>query len=229
MKNYKLTIEDGVITWIENADENGDPIEGILYIPKEALAFHPDAWIFLGCGAYGIVVDKDNPVFSSAHNCLLSKDGKTLIKVCKNSDISKLRNLKTICHDAFNDLNEEREHFDFRIPDGVTTLEYRSFAMNAQNVNIIVPSSVRKVGALAFMIYSDNTHIIFEGDAELEIGVFGTEMESNDSQYEVYKTMPKILYTNPDSLSVSCPAESNIYRYCKKYEINVSGKAKIKI
>ena len=34
MENYKLTIEDGVITWVENADENGNPIEGILYIPK---------------------------------------------------------------------------------------------------------------------------------------------------------------------------------------------------
>ena len=24
MKDYKLTIEDGVITWVENADENGE-------------------------------------------------------------------------------------------------------------------------------------------------------------------------------------------------------------
>ena len=38
MKNYELTIEDGVITWNENADENSNPIEGILYIPKEAIA-----------------------------------------------------------------------------------------------------------------------------------------------------------------------------------------------
>ena len=70
MENYKLTIEDGVITCVENADENGNPIEGILYIPKEAVAFRPDAWVFLGCEAEEIVVDPENEVFSSAYNAL---------------------------------------------------------------------------------------------------------------------------------------------------------------
>ena len=224
MKNYKLTIEDGVITWIENSDENGNPIEGILYIPKEAIAFHPDAWIFLGCGADGVVVDKENPVFSSAHNCLLSKDGKTLIKVCKNSDFSKLSSFEIIGRDAFSDFNEEREEFTFHIPDGVTTLDYRSFALSAGKVNITVPSSVRKIGALAFMIYSEETHITFEGDAELEMGAFGIEAEAKDSDYEVYKSMPSAVYPKAERLVVSCPTESNVYRYCKKYGINVSGK-----
>ena len=83
MENYKLTIEDGVITWVENTDENGNPISRRLFIPKEATAFDVDAWVFLGCEADAIVVDSENDVFSSAHNCLLSKDGKKLIKVCK--------------------------------------------------------------------------------------------------------------------------------------------------
>lgn len=219
MENYKLTIEDGVITWVENADENGNPIEGILYIPKEAVAFHPDAWIFLGCNAGGIVVDEENPVFSSAHNCLLSKDGKKLIKVCKNSDISKLRSLEIIGRDAFNDLNEEREEFTLRIPDGVKILDYRAFAVNARNVKIVVPSSVRAIGALAFMIHSDSTHIVFEGDAELEVGAFGTELEAKDSDIEVYNSMPSILYPKKENLTVTCPKESNVSSYCNKYEI----------
>ena len=223
MKNYKLTIEDGVITWVENTDENGNPIEGILYIPKEAVAFHPDAWIFLGCDADGIVVDEENLVFSSAHNCLLSKDGKTLIKVCKNSDVSKLTNLEIIGRDAFNDLNEEREEFTLRIPDGVIILDYRAFAINARNVKIVVPSSVRAIGALAFMIHSDSTHIIFEGDAELEVGAFGTELEAKDSDIEVYNSMPSILYPKKEKLTVTCPKDSKVYRYCKKYGINVLG------
>ena len=195
MENYKLTIEDGVITWVENADENGNPIEGILYIPKEAVAFHPDAWIFLGCDADGIVVDKENLVFSSAHNCLLSKDGKTLIKVCKNSDVSKLTNLEIIGRDAFNDLNEEREEFTLRIPDGVKILDYRAFAINARNVEIVVPSSVRA------------------------IGTFGTELEAKDSDIEVYNSMPSILYPKKEKLTVTCPKESKVYSYCKKYGI----------
>lgn len=219
MENYKLTIEDGVITWVENADENGNPIEGILYIPKEAVAFHPDAWIFLDTNADGIVVDEENPVFSSAHNCLLSKDGKKLIKVCKNSDISKLRSLEIIGRDAFNDLNEEYEEFTLRIPDGVKILDYRAFAVNARNVKIVVPSSVRAIGALAFMIHSDSTHIVFEGDAELEVGAFGTELEAKDSDIEVYNSMPSILYPKKENLTVTCPKESNVSSYCNKYEI----------
>lgn len=151
MKDYKLTIEDGVITWVENTDENGNPISGRLFVPKEVSAFDVDAWMFLGCEAEVIVVDPENDVFSSAHNCLLSKDGKKLIKVCKNSDVSKLTSLEIIGRYAFNDLNEEREEFIFHIPDGVKILDYRAFAINTRNVEIIVPSSVRAIGALVMV------------------------------------------------------------------------------
>lgn len=224
MKDYKLNIEDGVIAWVENADENGNPISGRLFIPKEATAFDADAWVFLGCETEAIVVDPENEVFSSAHNCLLSKDGKKLIKVCKNSDVSKLTSLEIIGQDAFNDLNVERDEFVFRIPDGVKILDYRAFAINARNVEIVVSSSVRAIGALAFMIHSDNTHIVFEGDAELEVGAFGTELEAKDSDIEVYNSMPSILYPKKENLTVTCPKESKVYRYCKKYGINVSVK-----
>lgn len=219
MKNYTLTMEDGVITWIEHTDGQGKTLEGILHIPKEAVAFHPDAWMFLGCGADGIVVEEENPVFSSAHNCLLSKDGKTLIKVCKNSDISKLTGLETIGRDAFSDLNEERDEFVFRIPDGVTTLEYRALAMCARSVKIVVPPSVREIHALAFMIYSDDTQIIFEGDAELEIGIFGTESEAKDSDHAFYRSMPSVVYPKKEHFHVSCPAGTNIAHYCDEYGI----------
>ena len=219
MKDYKLTIEDGVITWVENADENGNPISGRLFIPKEVTAFDVDAWVFLGCEAEAIVVDPENNVFSSAYNCLLSKDGKKLIKVCKNSDVSKLTSLEIIGQDAFNDLNTQRDEFVFRVPEGVKILDYRAFAINARNVEIIVPSSVRAIGALAFMIRSDSTHIVFEGDAELEVGAFGTELEAKDSDIEIYKSMPSEVYTQAEQLTVTCPKESNISRYCKKYGI----------
>ena len=224
MENYKLTIEDGVITWIENTDGSGNPIPGTVFIPKEVTAFDVDAWVFLGCEAEEIVVDPENDVFSSAHNCLLSKDRKKLIKVCKNSDVSKLTSLEIIGQDAFNDLNEERNEFVFRIPDGVKILDYRAFAINARNVEIVVPSSVRAIGALAFMIHSDSTHIVFEGDAELEVGAFGTELEAKNSDIAVYNSMSSILYPKKEKLTVTYSKDSKIYRYCKKYGINVSDK-----
>ena len=219
MKNYELTIKDGVITWVETIDENCNPVEGILYIPKEATSFSPDAWVALGCTASGIQVHKDNPVYASAHNCLLSKDGTKLIKACKASDISKLTGLKVIGRDAFHTLGEAAEAFHCRIPDGVEELDYRALAVTADRVEITVPASVIFVDLLAFMIHSDHTHIIFEGDTQLRIGAFGTAAEAVDSGYEVYRTMPAILCPKAENITVSCPKNSKISAYCKKYGI----------
>jgi hypothetical protein len=219
MKNYNLTIEDDVITWVEDTDAEGNPIPGILYIPKEAVAFSNDAWVHMGCEADGIVVHKDNPVYSSAHNCLLSKDGTKLIKTSKSSNISKLTGLKAIGRDAFQTLGEDHETFIFRIPDGVEVLDYRAFAVTAQRVEIIVPASVVFVNLLAFMIHSEHTHIIFEGDTELRIGAFGTAAEAADSGFELYQSMPAILYPKAENITVTCQPDSKVAAYCKEYGI----------
>ena len=219
MKNYYLTIEDGVITWVEDTDVNGDPLPGILYIPKEAAAFSNDAWVHLGCEADGIVVDKDNPKFSSAHNCLLSKNGKKLIKTCKNSEVSKLTGLTDIGRDAFQSMCVERDKFIFRIPEGVEWLDYRAFAISADKVEIIVPASVIYVNLMAFMIHSQHTHIIFEGDPHLRIGAFGTAAEAQHSGFEVYQKMPAVLYPKAENITVTCMPDSRVAAYCKKYNI----------
>ena len=221
MKNYELAIENGVITWVEDTDVNSNPIPGILYIPKEAVDFSTDAWVHLGCEADGIVVHKDNPEFSSAHNCLLSKNGKKLLKTCKNSDVSKLTGLKGIGRDAFQTMNADRDEFIFRIPDGVEVLDYRAFAISADNVEIIVPKSVIYVNLLAFMIHSQHTHIIFEGDPHLRIGAFGTAAESQHSGVEVYQKMPAVLYPKSENITVTCQPGSKVAAYCKEYGIPV--------
>jgi len=69
------------------------------------------------------------------------------------------------------------------------------------------------------MIHSDSTHIVFEGDAELEVGAFGTELEAKNSDIAVYNSMPSILYPKKEKLTVTCPKESKVSSYCKKYGI----------
>lgn len=219
MQNYELTIENGVITWVEDTDGKGNPIPGILYIPKEAVDFSTDAWVHLGCEADGIVVHKDNPVYSSAHNCLLSKNGKKLLKTCKNSDISKLTGLKGIGSDVFQIMNAERDEFIFRIPDGVEVLDYRAFAISADRVEILVPDSVIYVNLLAFMIHSQHTHITFEGDPHLRIGAFGTAAEAQDSGFAVYQKMPAALYPKAENITVTCQPGGKVSQYCKEYGI----------
>ena len=219
MKNYELTIENGVITWVEDTDENGDPLDGILYIPKEAIAFSTDAWANLGCNAAGIRVHKDNPVYSSAHNCLLSKDGSKLIKVCERSDIYRLTGIRTIGRDVFNNPGYSWIEFDLHIPDGVELLDYRALALSADTARITVPASVAFVDLLAFMIYSKRTHIIFEGDPHLRIGTFGTAAEAQHSGFEVFQKMPAVLYPKAENITVSCQPGSKVSQYCKQYGI----------
>lgn len=219
MIQYQLTIEDGVITWIEDVDSNGNHISGVLFIPEDALSFSQDAWAHLGCDMDGILVHQDNPVFSSAYNCLLSKDGKKLIKTCKSSDISKLTDVTMIGRDAFQNTGAEMEEVFFRIPDGVEVLDYRAFAMGADKVEIIVPSSVRCVHPLAFMIHSQKTRIIFEGDALLRIGTFGTAAEAADSDLETFRRLPAVLYPKANNITVSCKKDSQVASYCKEYGI----------
>lgn len=216
MENYNLTIEDGMITYIEDLDK-----PGILYLPADVVGFSADAWVSLGSNAEGICVHPDNPVFFSVHNCLLSKDGATLIKACKSSDISKLTGLEVIGSDAFQTPWTELEQFVFRIPDGVQVLDYRAFALSATKAEITVPASVRFVDLMAFMIHSDHTHIIFEGDGDMELrpGVFGTEAEARDSDFEIYRTLPAVLYPRPEHITVSCRPGSSVSFYCKKYGI----------
>ena len=223
MHTYELTMEDGIITGIDTMDNNGNPIAGILYVPKEATGFSADAWVAIDASVEGIVVDKHNPVYSSAYNCLLSKDGKKLVKTCKDSDLSKLTGLTAIGRDAFSILLWEPETFVFRIPEGVQTIDYRAFAITAEHVEITVPASVVHVDLLAFMIRSRRTHIIFEGDPHLRIGVFGTAAEARDSGFEVYRSMPAILYPKAENITVTCQENGKVSAYCKEYHIKEVG------
>ena len=219
MQNYELTIENGVITWIKDNDANGHKIPGILYIPKEVVGFSGGALAHLGCEVEGIVVHKNNPELSSAHNCLLTKNGKKLLMTCKNSDVCQLSGLKVIGRDAFWGLNTDREEFILRIPDGVEVLDYRAFEIFARRVEIIVPASVIYVNLLAFMIHSQHTHIIFEGDPHLQIGTFGTAAEAQHSGFEVYQKMPAVLYPKAENITVTCQSGGKVSQYCKEYGI----------
>ncbi len=219
MKKYEMKIENGVITEIETFDPDGNPISGLLYIPKQAVDFSTDAWLSLNEFVEAIEVHKDNPEFSSAHNCLLSKNGKKLIKACKNSAVSKLTDLKVIGRDALSILGLHQDEFILRIPDGVEVLDYRAFALSADNVKITVPASVIYVNLLTFMIHSQHTHIIFEGDPHLRIGAFGTASEAKDSGFEVYQKMPAVLYPKAENITVTCQPDSKVAAYCKEYGI----------
>ena len=55
--------------------------------------------------------------------------------------------------------------------------------------------------------------------SKFEIGTFGTAAEAADSGFEVYRKMPAILYPKAENITVTCPPDSKISAYCKKYGI----------
>ena len=92
-----------------------------LTIPKSVTSINEDAFAYCA-DLTSIKVDADNPNYKSVNNCILTKDGKTLILGCKTSVI----------------------------PDGVTSIGNGAFFGNGGLTSIIIPDSVTSIGNRAF-------------------------------------------------------------------------------
>jgi hypothetical protein len=106
---------------------------------------------FAYCSALeGITVADDNKNYKSVDNCLLTKDGKTLMAGCKNSVI----------------------------PEGITSIEGSAFADCAGLTgDLIIPNSVTTIGLAAFFGCSNLESITInlsasEGIPVLDYNVF---------------------------------------------------------
>ena len=104
-----------------------------LFIPKNVKKIGQDA--FRSCSSLEkIEVAKGNKTFTSEGNCLLSADGKTLIRGCRSSVIPS--SVKMIGESAFQSSSLEGE---FVIPETVTSIGYYAFADNAFLTGIRIP------------------------------------------------------------------------------------------
>lgn len=213
MKDLKLTIKSGKITDICEPDSAGCDDKLRLLIPKDAVAISEEALAYLG-SVDEIEVDADNPSFRSDSSCLLSKDGSKLIKASVNADISRLTGLRVIGSNAFNNMGRDIGRIEIRLPEGVTEIEYRAFAMSAEEARITVPSSVVTVGALAFMIHADKVTVEFKGDPDVEAAAFGTRAEHRAFTDTVLNVLPEVACTDQSTYTVICPANSKLAAYC---------------
>lgn len=232
MKDYTLAIEDGIVTSIElenaEAAESGmevlpSPREmtGRLWIPREVTGFAPE--VLIGCAPEAIEVEAGNPAFRAQGNCLLSRDGSTLVLACKNSVLPEDGSLVRIGDGAFNwalDLSELALD-PLRLPASVRVIGRRGLALYSENaVHLLAPASVERVEVMALMMRSDDPRgctVTFAGSPLLVPGVFGTRAEAADTEDESYAGLPPILFTHPDSLLVQAPAGSSVLVYCARY------------
>ena len=110
-----------------------------IHIPESVSSIGP--WLFDRSGLASIEVAPNNPHFSSKGNCLLDKEGKTLLFGCKTSVI----------------------------PDGVEVISADAFGGCLGLKEIVLPPSVRKIGNNAFERCENLSHITLNGGLN-EIG-----------------------------------------------------------
>ena len=239
MENYKLTVENGIITDIEMLRvEEPSPdgtlpgyelIEACLFIPKDVIGFS-EAPEFLesliGFDPLAIEVEEGNKVFAAVNNCLIRKADRTMILGCRNSRIPGNGLVEHIgpCVLCTPIELEEMDLRDFEIPYGVKTIGYRALANSTDDDDILIsiPDSVEKIETMGLMMMVGEGHscvMTFMGSPELEPGVFGTKAEAEDSNYDAFKTMPDILYVKPERLLVRGLKNSSVEKYCRKYAI----------
>ena len=106
-------------------------------IPASITVIETEA--FVGCSSVAsIVVDAANKNYSSVNNCLLTKDGKTLVLGCKTSDI----------------------------PDTVTEIAEAAFKGSGVTA-VYIPAGVASVGASAFEDCKSLTKVVFKEGSKL--------------------------------------------------------------
>ncbi len=92
-----------------------------------------------------LTVDKNNPVYHSANNCIIETDTKTLIQGCSTSKIPTDGSITTIGIYAF--------YFSgvtsITIPEGVTDIKHAAF-FSSNLTSISLPSTLETVGSRAF-------------------------------------------------------------------------------
>ena len=120
--NIPETIDGLPVTYYAGLSYFGDPIKKLV-IPKTLVALTSTEYFPEIVGE--LVVDNDNPKWSTDGVSLLSKDGTRLLRMCQKNRASYTipDGVTTICFYAFKFNN----NFELTIPDSVTTVEGSAF------------------------------------------------------------------------------------------------------
>ena len=111
-----------------------------------------------------IIVDKDNPKYHSAGNCLIETQSKTLIFGCKNSIIPDDGTVTSIWREAFSHCEGL---VNVVIPDGVTDIDGDAFAYCRGIASITIPEGINTISGF----WACNIYVIDNrSDLNLTIG-----------------------------------------------------------
>jgi hypothetical protein len=151
------------VTVIANAAFKGCYNLISISIPKSVAFIGEEAFSF--CERLNaITVSANNENYKSVNNCLLTKDGETLVAGCKSSAIPK--SVRYIGNTAFEGCSGLRT---IVIPDGITSIGDYAFLGCAALKNIAIPNGVASIGKYAFQYCYEFTNIAIP-DSVTEIG-----------------------------------------------------------
>jgi len=232
MEDFKLTIENGIVTFVEDFKLTGEgfanggdtlpnveSLTGRLFIPKEVTGFDGEALCCINAEA--IEADPENKVYYAKGNALYKKGTDELVIACKSTVLPDDGSITKIGDHAFN-VPYDLSGMDLSplvIPESVKRLGFRAFAITSDNdVHIVIPAA-DEIAAMSLMVYAPKTEFTIKGNPKMEAGVFGTKAESKDSNIGVYKEFPEVIYINTENLTVYCDKDSTVEAYCNKYGI----------
>jgi len=211
-------IADGVLRLYDCFE--GVPIRSV-HISKSVTDIH---WqLFEGCDIDSFSVDEDNSVFSSpeSSNAILTKDGKTLLLGCRNTEIPA--GVEVIGMGAFDGRFGSRV---LQLPESIVDINRHAFSHNDLLEEVVIPRSVEFVGGYQFcgcknLIYvkilaplkeirtctfDDCPKLYFVDIAE------GTKKISRGA----FRNCPNLMYV---SIPASCEVEEGAFENCPNVKI----------
>ena len=163
-----------------------------------------------------LTVDRQNPVFRSAGNCIIKTETQEIVQGCSGSVIPNDGSIKTIGDDAFESCTQS----SISIPGSVTRIGSYAFSFMSNLTEIIVPDSVLTIAFNAFgwdrklesvTLSSSITSIgggLFAGCSKLrEIVIPDGVTKINELAFEECTALEKV--TIPDSVTRVCQRAFN--------------------
>ena len=171
----KITLGKGVESIGESAFEDCNSLTNVIFpdsvksIGKKAFARCNIKNLIIGAGItnincnvfYGnkiqsINVDKRNPIYHSASNCLIETKSKTLVLGCKNSIIPDDGSVTSIGDEAFASFGAPT---NIAVPNGTKSIGKHAFYLCEEITNVTIPDSVKSIGEGAFSYCENITKI----------------------------------------------------------------------
>lgn len=214
----RLVVPEGVIkiNFLAFVNNMLEGCENLREIVVPATVSEIDVGVLTGCSNLEkIEVDKNNPNFKSEGNCLLTKDGKTLVAGCKNSVIPKV--VEEIAEFAFADSGLKVAN----LPKGLKKIKNKAFYSCKELESFTLPCEIEDIAMDAFentKLEKDNGKIV----VEYQNGKFATVGYNDFYKFENLKSLRSYVEAKVRDKTLQTVADAVISSCCEHKEAKIN-------